>query len=45
VSLVHAVQVPRRPVSLLEPVIGAERYQQLTRISAQEVRGNFQTNS
>ena len=28
-SLVHAVDVPRRPVSQLEPVIGAERFIQL----------------
>ncbi len=28
-SLVSAVQVPRRPVSLLEPVIGGPRYQRL----------------
>ena len=30
-SLLHAVQVPVRPVSMLEPVIGAPRYDQLTR--------------
>ena len=30
-SLVHAVEVPRRPVSRLEPVIGTQRYEQLTR--------------
>ena len=30
-SLVHAVEVPRRPVSLLEPVIGASRYELLAR--------------
>jgi trehalose synthase len=29
VSLVHAVQVPRLPVSRLEPVIGARRYAEL----------------
>jgi trehalose synthase len=29
VSLVHAVEVPRRPVSLLESVIGARRYAEL----------------
>jgi trehalose synthase len=29
VSLVKAVQVPRRPVSLLEPVIGRVRFQRL----------------
>jgi len=37
VSLVHAVEVPRRPVSRLEPVIGAQRYEQLIR-AADEVR-------
>jgi trehalose synthase len=31
VSLLRAVEVPRRPVSLLEPVIGASRYQTLGR--------------
>jgi trehalose synthase len=31
VTLVHVVQVPRRPVSRLEPVIGAARYAELTR--------------
>ena len=36
-SLVHAVEVPRRPVSRLEPVIGAQRYEQLIR-AADEVR-------
>ena len=36
-SLVHAVDVPRRPVSRLEPVIGAHRYEQLTR-AADRVR-------
>ena len=30
-SLLRAVEVPRRPVSLLEPVIGASRYQTLGR--------------
>ena len=35
VSLVHAVQVPRRPVSRLEPVIGTQRYEQLTRTAGQ----------
>jgi trehalose synthase len=30
VSLVHAVEVPRLPVSRLEPVIGASRYAELT---------------
>ena len=28
-GLLHAVEVPRRPVSMLEPVIGASRYGQL----------------
>ena len=28
-SLVHTVEVPRRPISLLEPVIGARRYAEL----------------
>ncbi|MBV9094100.1 MAG: glycosyltransferase [Streptosporangiaceae bacterium] len=36
-SLLHTVEVPRRPVSLLEPVIGAERYAELTR-TADRVR-------
>ena len=36
-SLVHAVEVPRRPVSQLEPVIGAERLEQLTQ-AAERVR-------
>ncbi len=36
-SLVKAVEVPRRPVSLLEPIIGGPRYQQL-REAADEVR-------
>jgi trehalose synthase len=31
VSLVRVVEVPRRPVSLLEPVIGAARYELLAR--------------
>jgi trehalose synthase len=31
VSLLRAVEVPRRPVSLLEPVIGASRFQTLGR--------------
>jgi trehalose synthase len=30
VSLVHAVQVPQRPVSRLEPIIGPRRFEQLT---------------
>ena len=30
-SLVHAVEVPRRSVSWLEPVIGAQRFEQLIR--------------
>jgi trehalose synthase len=37
VSLVHAVAVPRRPVSRLEPVIGARRSEQLTQ-AAERVR-------
>jgi trehalose synthase len=37
VSLVSVVEVPRRPVSLLEPIIGGPRYQRLTR-AADEVR-------
>jgi len=37
VSLVHAVEVPRRPVSLLEPVIGGPRYAELAR-TADQVR-------
>ena len=36
-SLVHRVEVPRRPVSLLEPVIGPERYGELAR-AADQVR-------
>jgi trehalose synthase len=35
VSLVHAVEVPRLPVSRLEPVIGTQRYEQLTRAAGQ----------
>ena len=30
-SLVHAVEVPRRPVSRLEPIVGAARYMRLAR--------------
>jgi trehalose synthase len=37
VSLVHAVEVPRRPVSRLEPVIGSRRFEQLTQ-AAERVR-------
>jgi trehalose synthase len=37
VSLVHAVEVPRRPVSLLEPVIGGRRYARLA-TAADQVR-------
>jgi trehalose synthase len=37
VSLVSAVEVPRRPVSLLEPIIGGQRYLQLVR-AADQVR-------
>jgi trehalose synthase len=37
VTLVHAVEVPRRPVSRLEPAIGAERYAELVR-TADQVR-------
>ena len=36
-SLLHVVEVPSRPVSMLEPVIGAPRYEQLTR-DADQVR-------
>ena len=36
-SLVHAVEVPRLPVSRLEPVIGAPRYAELAR-AADQVR-------
>jgi trehalose synthase len=35
VSLVHAVEVPRRPVSLLEPVIGGARYARLVEAASQ----------
>ena len=34
-SLVHAVEVPRLPVSRLEPVIGAARYAELARAAGQ----------
>ena len=34
-SLLHAVEVPRRPVSLMEPVIGPARYEQLARAADQ----------
>ena len=34
-TLVHAVQVPRLPVSRLEPVIGALRYAELARTAGQ----------
>jgi len=37
VSLVTAVEVPRRPVSLLEPVVGRQRYQRLIE-AADQVR-------
>jgi trehalose synthase len=37
VSLVSAVEVPRRPVSLLEPIIGGPRYAQLL-LAADQVR-------
>jgi trehalose synthase len=37
VSLLHAVDVPRLPVSRLEPVIGASRYAELTQ-AADQVR-------
>jgi trehalose synthase len=37
VSLVKAVEVPRRPVSLLEPIIGGTRYMELVR-AADQVR-------
>jgi trehalose synthase len=37
VSLLHAVEVPRLPVSRLEPVIGASRYAELTQ-AADQVR-------
>ena len=36
-TLVHAVEVPRLPVSRLEPVIGAPRYAELAR-AANQVR-------
>ena len=36
-TLVHSVEVPRRPVSRLEPVIGAPRYADLAR-AADQVR-------
>jgi len=35
VSLLHTVEVPRLPVSRLEPVIGAPRYAELTRAAGQ----------
>jgi trehalose synthase len=35
VSLVHVVEVPRRPVSRLEPVIGGPRYTELVRAADQ----------
>ena len=34
-SLLHAVEVPRLPVSRLEPVIGAPRYAELIRVGGQ----------
>ena len=34
-SLLHAVEVPRLPVSRLEPVIGAPRYAELARTAGQ----------
>src|SRR5213595_693721 len=34
-SLVSAVEVPRRPVSLLEPIIGEARYRQLAGAAGQ----------
>jgi trehalose synthase len=37
VSLVNAVEVPRRPVSQLEPIIGGPRYRELAR-AADQVR-------
>jgi trehalose synthase len=37
VSLLRVVEVPRRPVSLLEPIIGGPRYMQLDR-AADQVR-------
>jgi trehalose synthase len=39
-SLVRAVEVPRRPASLLEPVIGARRFEQLTQ-TAERVRAGL----
>ena len=39
-SLVRAVEVPRRPVSQLEPVIGARRLEQLTQ-AAERVRAGL----
>jgi trehalose synthase len=35
VSLLGIVEVPRRPVSLLEPIIGGPRYRQLVRAAGQ----------
>jgi trehalose synthase len=35
VALVHAVEVPRRPVSRLEPIIGAPRYAELAQAAGQ----------
>jgi hypothetical protein len=37
VSLVQAVEVPRRPAALLEPIIGGSRFRQLDR-AADQVR-------
>jgi trehalose synthase len=37
VSLVTAVEVPRRPVSLLEPIVGGQRYERLVE-AADQVR-------
>ena len=34
-TLVHSVEVPRRPVSRLEPVIGGPRYAELVRAADQ----------
>ena len=34
-TLLHAVEVPRLPVSRLEPVIGAPRYAELVRAAGQ----------
>ena len=39
-SMVHTVEVPRRPVSLLKPVIGPKRYAQLAGL-ADQVRAGF----